>query len=439
MPGPERTAYLRTVGEQIRWRRARPAVVRELEHHLEDQQNDFLKNGHPPEEAERLAVEEMGDPVAVGTELDRLHRPRPQWGLLGLTLLLALAGALLRVYLTWDWAYQNIDPVRTGITLALGAAGLLGGYFLDYSRLARWAGAVYIAALAAGVLCLWLSPVRNNASYYTRYVVLLYPSVYALWLYACRGRGWRHLAMAVLGGVPLTVLCMWVPSTLGLLILLVAGTVLLVMAIQMDWFGVPKGRAYAMVLGLAGAVSAVFAFLLRHRLFQALHPELDPLGRGYQAVRVRAALRGARWVGEGTLDTPYTDLPYELAVPDANADFLPATVIHALGWLPFLLLVLAVGLLLFWLVRRCLGQKNQMGRLLALSVALSLGVQAAFSLVLNLGIVLFSAQFPFVTGNLHTAVCMGLVGLALSVFRSGSLVWEDAPEPALRGKSAINT
>ena len=72
---PERktiAAYLEAVQGQIRWKRARPLLVRELERHLEDQRDDFLKEGKAPDEAERLAVEDMGDPVTVGTELDRM-------------------------------------------------------------------------------------------------------------------------------------------------------------------------------------------------------------------------------------------------------------------------------------------------------------------------------------------------------------------------------
>ena len=425
--------YLETVAEQIRWKKARPVVARELEHHLEDQRDDFAAAGHPPEEAERLAVEEMGDPVAVGTALDGIHRPRPQWGLLGLTLLLALAGAVLRVALTRGWEYQAIHPLRSLLLLALGAACLVGGYALDYSRLARHAGAVYLGALAAGMLSLWLSPVRNNVSYYTRYLVLVYPTVYALWLYACRGRdrGWLRLALAVAGGVPLAALCALVPSTQALLVLLVTGAVLLLLAVRMDWFGVPRGRACALVLGLAGAMAAAGVYHAWPRLYQAFHPECDPMGRGYQAMTVRSTLRGAKWVGEGTLGAPYAGFPYgyEEIVPGANTDFFPTTLIHALGWLPFLLLVLAVSLLLLWLLRRCLRQRNQAGRLLALSVGLSLGLQAAFGVTLNLGLVLFSAQVPFLTGNFHTAVCMGLVGLALSVFRTDALAWEDAQRP----------
>ena len=55
--------------------------------------------------------------------------------------------------------------------------------------------------------------------------------------------------------------------------------------------------------------------------------------------------------------------------------------------------------------------------------------QRAFAAALNLGFVLFSAQLPLVTGNLHSMVDCALIGLALSAFRSESIL-RDAAAPA---------
>ena len=423
--------YLAAVEEQIRWKRARPVVTQELARHLEDQRDAFADEGNAPEEAERLAVEEMGDPVAVGTELDRIHRPRPQWGLLALTMLLALAGGFLRVRLTAGWAEYDlaVDPERTLIAIGLGTACLLGAYFLDYTFLGRYAREVYIAAVAAGLLALWLSPTRNNASYYTRYVVLLYPVVYAVWLYACRGKGWRGLFLAVLGGVPLALVCLSAPFVMGLFLLLVTGLALLLAAARMDWFGVGRLPSAAVTLGAAlAAAGGLGVWLCRggvaKRLTVAFHPELDPLGWGYQGMVNRTALAGAQWLGEGTVAPPYTC--YERMVPEADRGMLPLTVIFKLGWLPFILLMLAYAALLLWLVCRCLRQKSQLGRLVVLAVALPLGLQIVLSLVLNSGVVLWNAELPLLVGNLQTVLHMGLIGLALSVFRGDAVVREDS-------------
>ena len=427
--------YLDTVQEQIRWKRARPVVVRELEQHLTDQRDAFLEEGNPLETAERLAVEEMGDPVTVGTELDRVHRPKPQWGLLAATLILALLGGILRVWLTASGAdmYENISLFRTAVALALGTACLLGAYFLDYTWLTRHAVGVYIGALVLGVLSLWLSPLRNHASYFTRYVVLLYPTVYAVWFYHCRCKGWTGIFLAILGGVPLVMIGCLAPYTLGILLLRVTGFVLLLAAAGTDWFGVGRGKTVAAVLGIAAAIAGSMVWQVwkngwyQERLLMFLHPELDPLGSGYQAMSVRKALSVSQWVGMGNWSEIGSMFPFERSVPDWTLDFLPTTVIYKLGWLPFLLLVLAVAGLLLWLLWKCLRQRNQAGRLVALSVVVPLALQTVFSVMQNLGYILFSASMPLVTGNLPTVVTMGLIGLALSVFREEPIARENSP------------
>lgn len=421
--------YLDAVQEQIRWKRARPVLARELEQHLTDQRDAFLEEGADLETAERLAVEEMGDPVRVGTELDRVHRPKPQWGLLAATLALALLGGFLRGWLTASGAeyYENIDPTRTAISLVMGSGCLLGAYFLDYTWLTRHALGVYIGAVVLGLLSLWLSPMRNNASYYTRYVALLYPTVYAVWLYACRGKRWRGLLLAVFGCVPLAAIGLLAPYLLAVFLLLVTGLVLLLTAAASDWFDVGRGKTAAAVVTAAAAIAGSAVWLAwkegygQKRLLMFLHPELDPLGGGYQAMSVRTALSVSQWLGEGSWSEAISSRPYEWSVPDWNRDFLLTTVVYKLGWLPFLLLVLAVAGLVLWLLWKCLRQKNQAGRLVALSVIVPLGLQAVLSVMQNLGYLLFSASMPLVTGNLPTVVFMGLIGLAMSAFREDTI------------------
>lgn len=428
--------YLETVQEQIRWKRARPVVLRELEQHLTDQRDAFLEEGNAPKAAERLAVEEMGDPVSVGTELDRVHRPKPQWGLLVGTLALALLGGVLRVWLTASGAdmYEAVSAFRTAIALAFGTACLLGTYFLDYTWLTRHAVGVYIGALILGVISLRLSPNFNGASYYTRYVVLCYPTVYAVWLYSHRGKGWKGILLAVLGGVPLAVIGLRAPYLLGILLLMVTGFALLLTAAGTDWFGAGRGKTAAVVLGMAASMAGGVVWQVwkhgyfQRRLLMVLHPELDRLGLGYQALSVREALSGSQWVGRGSWSEAAFPDSFERTVPEWSRDYFLTTVVYKLGWLPFFLLVLAVVGLLLWLLWKCLRQRNRAGRLVALSVVLPLALQAVFSVMQNLGYILLSASMPLVTGNLPTIVTMGLIGLALSVFREDSIAREDSVE-----------
>ena len=91
--------YAEKVCEQIRWKKAHPAVAQEIEDHLTDQKNAYLAAGDSESIAEEKALLQMGDPVSVGAALDQTHKPAPQWGIIGLVLLLFVLGGIIQVLL----------------------------------------------------------------------------------------------------------------------------------------------------------------------------------------------------------------------------------------------------------------------------------------------------------------------------------------------------
>lgn len=429
--------YLETVAEQIRWKRARSVVLPELKRHLEDQRDAFAAEGY--EDAEGLAVEEMGDPVTVGTELNAIHRPRPQWVLLALTMLLALCGTLLQIWLTASWAYcyQDIDPFRALTALILGCGVLLLGYFGDYTWLGRHGRIVYFVAVVAGFLALFVSPRQQAISFYAVYLTLCYPVVYALWLYTCQRKGWTGLLLAVAGGIPLAAICILTPRMSNLLTLLLTSFVLLLAAGWKDWFGIGRQKSMLFVLfcgaALAGAVllRAGPSLLGSGRLAAVLHPELDPSGRGYQASTIRKALDVSQWLGQGTWNADISAHPFEMTVPSCVSDAFLTTIIYKLGWIPFLAIMLVFVILAVWLLRRCLKHKSLLGCVVAVAVVVTLCVQALFSVAWNLGYTLFAAEFPLIIGHTSTIINMGLIGLALAVFRGERITRDDRGEEKL--------
>ena len=58
----ERRDYLELMTGQIRCKKMCPVIVKEVEDHIEDQKQAFMAEGMKEEEAEKAAVEEMGDP-----------------------------------------------------------------------------------------------------------------------------------------------------------------------------------------------------------------------------------------------------------------------------------------------------------------------------------------------------------------------------------------
>ena len=87
--------YLSELTGQIRSKKARQEVAREIQNHIEDQAKAYENEGRTRDEALKEAVRQMGNPVEVGIDMDRIHRPRNNWMVLGLAVLLSLAGLLV--------------------------------------------------------------------------------------------------------------------------------------------------------------------------------------------------------------------------------------------------------------------------------------------------------------------------------------------------------
>lgn len=423
--------YLNTAGEQIRWKRARPALLAELRTHLLDQQDACLAAGMSREEAQAEAIRQMGDPVTTGQGLDRVHRPKAQWGLLALTGAVAVTGVILRLTLTAGWEYPvGTEAGTTILCLLLGVAALFGGYFLDYTVLARHGKALFLASAAVGFVVLPEIFPAAQVSYVFSCLYLAWLPLYAAWAYAWRGSGWLGLICSAVGLPLMAAICLRARYLLASSVWITAavGWLLLVMLAHRDWYGLGKRRTLGLVLGSGLLVTglavgrALTSDTLRTRLEIALHPELDPLGGGYSGSVIQRVLEGSQWLGEGAW--PGTR-PYEQTMPACGGDFFLTTVLHKLGWLPFLLLVLTVFVLAGWMLARCLKQKNTLARLTVLAVVLPLALQAICGVIMNLGFVLVSVTFPLVLNNAGVVVNMGLVGLALSAFRQEQLSGQD--------------
>ena len=90
--------YLAEVESQMRNERMRESVRKELESHIDEQAQAYIKNGEEEETAYERAVEEMGDAVDVGISFDKIYRPHLEW-----KFLLPCAGSLC----VFDWCIWN--------------------------------------------------------------------------------------------------------------------------------------------------------------------------------------------------------------------------------------------------------------------------------------------------------------------------------------------
>lgn len=426
-------AFLEAVGAEIRWKKARPRLTEEIRTHLLDQRDAYAARGMAEDEAQAEAVRQMGDPVALGADLDRVHRPRPQWGLLALALALTAAGAFLRYSLTPHTGLQDRQMDLLGGLV--GAGALAAGYLLDISFLSRrawWA----CAALAAVFIC-FLPWEVNSAAWMSAQMLALFPLTLALVLWKQRGKRWRGAAVC-LGWTALAAAgCCLCPSVYALVLVTVAGLVLGLFFAWRDWLGLGRKKSVALVLALGLGVLAVMVAARWEHLQYSLFADLGPRNQGYFAFILRQALALARWIGPAELPAWAAEEGFTLqqVIPEIDGDALLVNLICTWGWLPFLALVGAFLAFFLWLLRKTLRLGQTLGRAVCLAALTTLAVQALASLSLTLGVPVLSGGFPLVVGNTNTVLDLFLIGLALSALRDGGLP-ETAPAPCRKNPDA---
>ena len=283
---PDRiSAFVEAVGAEIRWKKARPLLTEEIRTHLLDQRDACMAQGMAEDEAQAEAVRQMGDPVALGADLDRVHRPRPQWGLLALALMLAAAGAFLRFSLTADVPYVSLQDRQMDLLGGLmGAAALAAGYLLDVSTLGRRAWWTCVA-LAAGVLC-FLPWMVNGPAWLSAQLLSLFALTLALVLWKQRGRRWRGAAVCLSWTALAAAACCLCPSVYALVQVTMAASLSLTLGAPVLSGGFPL---------VVGNVNTVVDMLLIGLALSALRdgglPETAPaLCRNRSA-----AFRRVRW------------------------------------------------------------------------------------------------------------------------------------------------
>lgn len=282
--------FIRNVTEQIRCVRARDGVARELSDHIEDQAAAYEAEGESHEKAVVKAVREMGDPVTVGVELDRIHRPQVDFRMIAMAFLFSVAGFFV-IFQVDNLAEQPEYIMRQAVVLLVSFGVMAGMYFLDYSFIGRYAYGIFVFVTVAILIGLIFSA-RSGRVPATYMLAYLYVPLYAAILYRLRGKGYSAIARGI--GLQIIIMlltnCLAVSKYVAINIFMIC-TVLLIIAVWKGWFSVNKKTAMAIIaalLLLAVVLAAIGIAILwdgegfrEQRLVAFMHPDQYAEGAGY--------------------------------------------------------------------------------------------------------------------------------------------------------------
>ena len=99
--------FLNTVSNQIKYKPVREIITEELEEHIDEIISENTTNGLSEGLAEEIAIRQMGNPIQIGKNLNKIHKPKMDWITLILTLILILISGQFAILFHPDVSFNK--------------------------------------------------------------------------------------------------------------------------------------------------------------------------------------------------------------------------------------------------------------------------------------------------------------------------------------------
>ena len=415
----EEKEYLQALGEQILNPHARTHVLEEIQEHIDEQMQDYIDTGMSPDAAEKEAVRQMGDPVAAGTELNRIHRPRFPGVLFGIAVVLTLSGIFMQYILygsePLNTTYSNTVFMQHAVFYqVIGFGIILFGMFSNYMWLSKYSWFLY--------------------GLFLRFA--LYPLPYALLLYSNREKGWKiivwlHVLSLLFFGAILSHTSGFVwPPVLAFVFLSVLLSGICIQKrilpgskkVLWCWTLLP----YIGIAALAGSLFLRPQTYLYDRLLTALGLQHTDDGPGFTRLALQyEQTRFSLFGGSSVSDR----LPRE----ELYSTYLLHSIFLWFGIAAGILIIAALAFFALYSMHCALRQSNRLAMLLGTAASGVLLLELFNYVLTNFGINLFyTASVPFLSYGLTGTVANSiLVGILLGIIRNRNVLYEKESGPAV--------
>lgn len=433
------SVFLDKVCGQIKYKGVHEGISEELESHVNERIDFYVEAGLDEDEASIKAVEQMGDPVKIGQELNKTHRPKTEWSIIGLISVMVIVGIISVYTLAKDPGYylDREGLVKTYLLqIIMGSSVFLTFYFLDYKKMERYSLHFLLGTLAFLFVGHSLffrdrlgsySLARKMTSLALPFLIISVSGLIKRW---CTGN--KIDMFKLMGLIGATIIFMLIfTNSLSLTAGLVA-TILISITAAILRKGFKGNREKWLVFlygsGTAGIIFTIMSPLLYpwqlERLKAAFNPEAYDYSYGWLTLFIRDLLSNSKMWGESSSLHYTLEGVDRIYLPSANTDLIFVYIVSAFGWIVGIIVALIVFGAIYRMFLTSKKIKDEYGKSLAISVMSIFSVQAVSNILMNLGVFpFFSVSLPFISqGGTNFVMNMALMGLLLGVFRRKDLV-----------------
>jgi len=423
--------FLNKVTSKVKSKEAHSMIKKELTNHLQELSQSFQKREHSKEEAEDKAIREMGNPFTIGENLNRLHKPRIDWLLITLFIIISGIG-----FLPLIGGVPNI-PVpstyyieRRAILYTLAVIVIVSFLFFDYRKLRKWWTFFYCSGL---ILLIYTNLFGYTVMGGKRWVaffggtidvtitiLFFYLAWAGLFTRIQKFAGWKkQLLLFILVWIPV-LYYITLPDIMFCIIYLCC--VLVMFAFSQA----PKIYVITFTIAnvLVGLIVASTLFYTRGeyfitRLLGFINPEEDSKGAGYIYIVVKNALSEAGWFGNGL-----NKGPTHVRFPEAHTDFAFPYLVYSLGWAFGIFLCILLVVFILRISSNAFKTKDLYGRLLVIGGTALFTIPTFWNILMGFGLVpIMGVSLPLISyGGSLLLFYAAIIGLILNVYRRKDFV-----------------
>lgn len=355
--------------------------------------------------------------------IDRRFLKYFDWGLLGLTFLLAVFGlaTLYSAVTSATAAPQKILYFKQAIWYCAGLIVMTLSFLINYKSLDRWAPVIYIICmlLLISVLVLgkyvggarrWLvlGPISIQPSELAKVAVIIVLSRYYSKRADISGLTLRELFIPlIVTMIPFILIVKQPDLGTAMMVLLIAGSMTVFVKIE-------RRSLLCIITACTVTVPLVWFFLKdyqKRRILTFLNPDRDPLGAGYHIIQSKIAIGSGMISGKGFLKGTQNALAF---LPEQHTDFIFSVLAEEWGFIGSVFIFCLFLILILWGINIAYRCREPFGTTLAVGVTAMIFWQVFINIGMTMGLMpIVGVTLPFISYGgssvITTMICIGLL------------------------------
>lgn len=415
--------YTDEICSQIKCSEVHNDIKEELTSHLEEIRDDYVSKGMALEEAEKLAIEHMGDSEQIGFELDKVYKKTPEYKSLIITFILITFGIITQLIITENInaSYTKISKVHILSYNALGILAAIALYFFDYRKIEKYSRQLFLCGTIFIVITLMFGSYINGVKRLAFFGSVMDASFIGTIIYTISLCGILPKFRTSPYGKTKTILIYILCSILILLtkniyyvILFIAIAVFMLIYLK---FPKPLIGIFTLIILFSILCFVSSAPYRLDRVRALVHFMQYKDGSGYPNYMLHKLFSSPTIFGNGVSEAVYKILP------NLTSNFILCYIIYAFGWATGIVVLAIILAFIVNLFTKTKAIKNSYGKVLFSVISVFFALEFLQAVLMNFNLSPVSSMTaPFISYSGYSAIInIALIGLINSIYSRKNL------------------